>query len=183
MAKKGSRGIIPKVKFTPEEDDLLTEIIERIGTNDWELVSKEMKKRTARQCRERWINYLSPELRNDPWTEEEDKLLDELYAELGSRWHKIAEYFPTRSGNCVRNRFKLRQRRALRQKKKAQKANSPIYEEASPSSEDSADQLTNIITLKPDQFSNVISFKSEEDVFDIFNAEKGSVEEWLGTFI
>lgn len=92
MSKKGARGVIPKIKFTPEEDDQLTEIVERIGTNDWELVSREMKKRTARQCRERWINYLSPELRNDPWTEEEDKLLDELYAEMGSRWHKIAEY-------------------------------------------------------------------------------------------
>lgn len=174
MSKKGARSVIPKIKFTPEEDDQLTEIVERIGTNDWELVSREMKKRTARQCRERWINYLSPELRNDPWTEEEDKLLDELYAEMGSRWHKIAEYFPTRSGNCVRNRYKLRQRRSQRMKKRAPKQTQIIEE----------------ISVKPqpiieaqEKISDYMTFKPEEEVFDIFNMEKSPVDDWLSAFI
>lgn len=121
MSFKPAHAYYPKIKFTKEEDEQLTRIIQEHGTQDWELISSEMKNRTARQCRERWINYISPGLSNAPWTMEEDKKLDELYAEFGSRWHKIAEYFPNRSGNCVRNRYKLRERRALKKSKKEQK--------------------------------------------------------------
>lgn len=115
MSSKVDRTVIPKIKFTRDEDERLTNIIEKIGTQDWELIAHEMKNRTPRQCRERWINYISPGLSNGPWTADEDKLLDELYTEFGSRWHKIAEYFPNRSGNCIKNRYKLRQSHAQKQ--------------------------------------------------------------------
>ena len=105
---------VPKIKFSNEDDVKLKSIVEKIGTKNWNLVSQEMKTRTPRQCRERWINYLSPNLSNDDWTIEEDKLLDELFKKFGSRWHKIAHHFPNRSGNCVRNRYKLRIRRLAR---------------------------------------------------------------------
>lgn len=170
MASKASSSVIPKVKFTQKEDDLLTDIVERLGTGNWELVAKEMKKRTARQCRERWINYLSPELRNDPWTPQEDKLLDELYENLGSKWQKIAEYFPTRSGNCVRNRFKLRQRRMLKEKRQKEKKVEKVMklEVVKPEPKDFTVVLENILTSKPDT-----------EIFDLFDFQKDTLDNFF----
>lgn len=101
---------VPKMKFTEAEDQRLKNIVSKCKHIVWTSVAKKMKTRTARQCRERWINYIMPGISNNPWTREEDDLLDELYSKYGSKWQTIAKHFPNRSGNCVRNRYKLRLR-------------------------------------------------------------------------
>lgn len=94
-----------KVKFTEEEDKKLRRIIRQYGTRNWLKVSSLMKTRNPRQCRERWNNYLNPDLTNDPWTPEEDRLLEEKYAELGQSWNAISKFFVGRSDNSLRNRY------------------------------------------------------------------------------
>ena len=79
-----------KNKFTPEEDKKLQSLIQKYGAGDWLNISQMMGTRNPRQCRERWNNYLNPQLRVDPWTIEEDKLLVMKYQELGPHWAKIA---------------------------------------------------------------------------------------------
>ncbi|EAY03575.1 Myb-like DNA-binding domain containing protein [Trichomonas vaginalis G3] len=92
-------------KFSSEEDSKLKKLVEKYGENDWTTVASEMKTRTARQCRERFKNYLSPKLTNGPWTEEEDKLLEEKFNEYGPKWAKIAVFFPSRSDVNVKNHW------------------------------------------------------------------------------
>lgn len=105
-----------KIKFTPEEDEKLKNLVQTHGTNCWTLIAGLMGNRNARQCRERWKNYVNPELRNEPWTLEEDKLLVEKYEEYGPRWNKIAKHFANRSDNSLRNRWQLMLRQWERQK-------------------------------------------------------------------
>lgn len=116
MSKRASykkpKYFTPKIKFTPEDDAQLTAIVNEIGTNDWRAVASRMEGRNARQCRERWNNYVNPEVRKDPWTEEEDKLLHDRYEEFGPRWHTIASFFKSRSTNQIKNRFFSLQRRS-----------------------------------------------------------------------
>lgn len=100
-----------KVKFTETEDAQLTELVNTYGSKDWIHISKLMVTRNPRQCRERWNNYLNPDLRTDPWSAEEDKLLDEKFAEYGAKWNKIAKFFTNRSDNNIRNRWMLIARR------------------------------------------------------------------------
>ena len=104
-----------KLKFTPEEDDRLRWLVQQHGTNSWNLIAKLMGNRNARQCRERWKNYVNPELRNEPWNQEEDRLLVEKYGEFGPRWNKIAKFFVNRSDNSLRNRWQLMLRQYERQ--------------------------------------------------------------------
>ena len=93
-------------KFSLSEDNLLSYLVSKYGHN-WKLVSSFMPNRSSRQCRERYINYLSPDLKNEPWTEEEDNLLMTKASELGPKWSKILSFFPTRSYVSVKNRWNI----------------------------------------------------------------------------
>jgi hypothetical protein len=112
-----SRFLGPKVKFEPREDALLIEAVQTHGTGDWSLVASMVNGRNARQCRERWNNYVNPALTHTDWTSAEDELLIEKYGELGPKWHKIAGCFEGRAKNNVRNRFHAIQRRKARQER------------------------------------------------------------------
>ncbi|MDR0662179.1 MAG: SANT/Myb domain-containing protein, partial [Holosporales bacterium] len=57
--------------FTPEEDRLLREHVKVMGTKDWKGIAQQMSGRNARQCRERWKNYLAPGLNLGLWTKDE----------------------------------------------------------------------------------------------------------------
>jgi hypothetical protein len=61
--------------------------------------------RSARQCRERWSDYLNPEIRIEPWTQDEDTFLLQQVGVFGHRWTAIAVGFARRSANDVKNRW------------------------------------------------------------------------------
>ena len=49
--------------------------------------------RNRKQCRERWLNVLSPKLVKRMWTEYEDDKLCYLYHKYGSKWSLMTNYF------------------------------------------------------------------------------------------
>lgn len=111
------KGNVLKVKFTEEEDQKLTRIVMQVGAKDWIKVSQLMETRNPRQCRERWNNYINPCLRTDPWTPEEDILLNQKFLEYGPKWNKISKFFKNRSDNNIRNRWMMIARHRSKQQK------------------------------------------------------------------
>jgi hypothetical protein len=109
--KKSLKGAASRNKFSKGEDDLLRQLVTEHGDNNWPMVAAKMKSRTARQCRERYNNYLSPRIANGPWTPEEDQLLALKFDELGSAWARIARSFDRRSDVNVKNRWTTLQSR------------------------------------------------------------------------
>lgn len=99
-----------KIKFTAEEDAKLLSLVQIHGAKDWIRISQLMGTRNARQCRERFKNYINPDLRKDQWSAEEDKLLEEKFAEYGAKWNKISRFFVNRSDNNIRNRWMMIER-------------------------------------------------------------------------
>ena len=91
--------------FSQQEDALLTQIMYQQPFETWIAVAEQLPGRTARQCRDRWVNYLSPSNKNGPWSHEEDQLLAEKYLEHGPQWTTIAKFFDGRSENNVKNRW------------------------------------------------------------------------------
>jgi hypothetical protein len=102
-----------RCKFSPAEDLKLREVVEQLGSADWASVATHMAPRNARQCRERWTNYLNPSLVNAPWTASEESLLEEKFAEFGTKWQVIAVFFPSRSKNDIKNHWISNQRNLL----------------------------------------------------------------------
>ena len=98
-------GKIVKNKFTEAEDVKLASLVRKYGDQDWKKISKEMGNRNARQCRERWKNYIAPTVRKDEWTQEEDELLMRKYRAIGPHWSQFRLHYKGRSVNDIRNRW------------------------------------------------------------------------------
>ena len=102
----------PKNKFTMTEDKLLTDLVKQFGTNNtWEYIASLIPNRNARQCHDRWLYYLSPDVNKGPWTEEEDDLLRHLIATIGPHWVKVSKQLKGRTDTQVKNRWNVLQRR------------------------------------------------------------------------
>jgi hypothetical protein len=97
----------PRSRFTVREDRLLLYLVNILCMRNWGKIAELMGTRNARQCRERWTNYVNPELRRGEWTEAEDRLLEEKRAEFGSKWNIISGFFDRRSDVSVRNRWQV----------------------------------------------------------------------------
>jgi hypothetical protein len=101
----------PRQKFSVHEDDRLRALVGELGIGNWPEVASRLGTRSARQCRERFKNYLSPNLRNGQWSEEEDRLLGEKFSEFGAKWSVIVNFFPSRSEVNLKNRWTQLQNR------------------------------------------------------------------------
>lgn len=94
-----------KPKFSVSEDHRLGELVARYGDKCWGFISKKMRNKTAKQCRERYQNYVNPRLAHGEWTDEEDIDLISKYNEIGPKWTLLATLFNGRSVNNIRNRW------------------------------------------------------------------------------
>jgi hypothetical protein len=130
-APEASRPLLPSpgppahAKFSAAEDAQIKVLVDSFGEHDWYAISLRMPGRTARQCKERWANYLSPSLNTAAWTPEEDNLLLAKQREHGSRWALIAKFFPNRTDGMVKNRYNRILRRQTRVRE-VQLAQGPI---------------------------------------------------------
>ncbi|KAK8896084.1 hypothetical protein M9Y10_013975 [Tritrichomonas musculus] len=91
--------------FTPEEDAQLVELVSSQQFPNWKTIASVIKGRTARQCRERWSEYLNPSIKFEPWTTSEDTLLVQMVQLYGNKWTFISKMFNGRTGNDVKNRW------------------------------------------------------------------------------
>lgn len=101
-----------KQKFTQEEDDKLRALVNQYGTKQWDRISDQIIGRSPRQCRDRWKNYLSPNVVSSPWNVNEDRLLLALFQRVGPHWAKIVKYFPGRTDVNIKNRWNKLQRKS-----------------------------------------------------------------------
>jgi len=72
----------------------------------WPSIAEQLFGRTAKQCRERYVNQLDPSLKDsDEWSAAEDAFVFNLYHTFGAQWAKIASLMAGRTDNAVKNRF------------------------------------------------------------------------------
>ena len=111
------------------------------GTTNWSMVSQSgfNGKRSGKQCRERFLNHLSPEIQKRPWTKEDDDLLFDLNKRHGNKWSDIGKIL-NRSDLSVKNRYYSTLRKLKRHNKKKKSMSSSTV--ASSSSSDDDDNIS-----------------------------------------
>ncbi|EPS64753.1 hypothetical protein M569_10027 [Genlisea aurea] len=125
---------IVKGQWTPQEDGLLVEMVEKHGVRKWSAIAQVLPGRIGKQCRERWHNHLKPNIKKDRWSEEEDMILISAHRLLGNRWAEIARSLPGRSENTIKNHWNATKRKQLSSRRNgaaggsAKSSNSPLQE-------------------------------------------------------
>ncbi|KAG8072271.1 hypothetical protein GUJ93_ZPchr0006g41987 [Zizania palustris] len=70
--------------------------------------------RCGKSCRLRWTNYLRPDLKRGLLSDEEEKMVIDLHAQLGNRWSKIAARLPGRTDNEIKNHWNTHIKKKLK---------------------------------------------------------------------
>ncbi|KAJ6746710.1 TRANSCRIPTION FACTOR RAX3 [Salix koriyanagi] len=104
-----------KGPWSPEEDAKLREYLEKHGTGgNWiALPQKAGLKRCGKSCRLRWLNYLRPNIKHGEFSDNEDRIICSLYANIGSRWSIIAAQLPGRTDNDIKNYWNTKLKKKL----------------------------------------------------------------------
>lgn len=103
-AKK--RPPVKRVRWTPEEDKRLRELVKSHGGRHWKAIATGMRNRSAAQCRQRWAGLCSPNKSKRAWTAQEDEQLRTFVQANGAgNWGKVAQLLSTRNAKQCRERW------------------------------------------------------------------------------
>ena len=98
------REDITKGFWTDEEDEKLLMLIKKYG-KCWSKIGKYFRGRTSKQIRERYSNYLNPDVSNDKFTIYEDITIYNLFKNFGTNWKVYPLYLKNRSADRIKNRY------------------------------------------------------------------------------
>lgn len=93
-------------KWTKKEDIKLKEFVQQYN-KDWSLISKVFISRSPKQVRDRFVNYLNPDLVKRDFTKEEDLIIFNCVKKLGKKWVLISKQLNGRSSYSIRNRYNM----------------------------------------------------------------------------
>ncbi|EAX97211.1 Myb-like DNA-binding domain containing protein [Trichomonas vaginalis G3] len=105
---------IVKRKWSPEEDRILMKQIKETGPLMWDQIARHIPGRSGKQCKERWITVLDPNINRQDWSAEEDSRLLKFHKMYGNKWATISSHMKGRSSISVKNRFKFLKRHSAR---------------------------------------------------------------------
>ncbi|KAJ5169281.1 uncharacterized protein N7500_002064 [Penicillium coprophilum] len=101
---------MPVVKggvWTNIEDEVLRAAVSKYGLNQWARVSSLLARKTPKQCKARWVEWLDPGIRKTEWSREEDEKLLHLAKLMPTQWRTIAPIVGRTATQCLERYQKL----------------------------------------------------------------------------
>ena len=62
------------------EDEILKAAVMKYGLNQWSRISSLLVRKSAKQCKERWYEWLDPKIKKTEWTKIEEEMLADVKA-------------------------------------------------------------------------------------------------------
>ncbi len=101
---------MPVVKggvWTNIEDEILKASVSKYGLNQWARVSSLLARKTPKQCKARWSEWLDPGIRKIEWSKEEDEKLLHLAKLMPTQWRTLAPLVGRTATQCLERYQKL----------------------------------------------------------------------------
>jgi pre-mRNA-splicing factor CDC5/CEF1 len=101
---------MPVVKggvWTNIEDEILKASVSKYGLQQWARVSSLLARKTPKQCKARWAEWLDPGIRKIEWSKEEDEKLLHLAKLMPTQWRTIAPIVGRTATQCLERYQKL----------------------------------------------------------------------------
>lgn len=95
---------MPVVKggvWTNIEDEILKASVSKYGLNQWARVSSLLARKTPKQCKARWSEWLDPSIKKIEWSKEEDEKLLHLAKLMPTQWRTIAPIVGRTANQCL----------------------------------------------------------------------------------
>ncbi|AEO70859.1 uncharacterized protein THITE_2122671 [Thermothielavioides terrestris NRRL 8126] len=95
---------MPVVKggvWTNIEDEILKASVSKYGLNQWARVSSLLARKTPKQCKARWNEWLDPSIKKIEWSKEEDEKLLHLAKLMPTQWRTIAPIVGRTANQCL----------------------------------------------------------------------------------
>jgi hypothetical protein len=93
-----------KVLWKRREELQLIDLVEKYGEN-FDLISQYIPGRSPEDIKDKYYSKLNPLLSKNKFTPEEDQKIVNMHKKFGNHWNIIAQYFPNRNSNNIKNRF------------------------------------------------------------------------------
>ncbi|XP_073289467.1 uncharacterized protein [Primulina huaijiensis] len=107
--------VLKRTPWTSAEDKILKEYVSKHGEGNWDSVKERSGlDKSGKSCRNRWANYLRPNLRKGAFSAKEEELIIALHGKLGNKWTRIAAQLPGRTDNEVKNYWNIRMKKCQR---------------------------------------------------------------------
>ncbi|KAK4057293.1 Pre-mRNA-splicing factor cef1 [Microbotryomycetes sp. JL221] len=95
------------------EDEILKAAIgstinqSKYGKNQWARISSLLVRKTPKQCKARWMEWLDPAIKKTEWSKEEDEKLLHLAKLMPTQWRTIAPIVGRTANQCLERYQKL----------------------------------------------------------------------------
>ncbi len=87
--------------WTNVEDEILKVAIMKYGRNQWARISSLLVRKTPKQCKARWNEWLDPRIKKTEWSKEEDEKLLHLAKVFPSQWGTISDVVGRTTQMCI----------------------------------------------------------------------------------
>lgn len=83
------------------EDEILKAAVMKYGKNQWARVASLLSRKSAKQCKARWYEWLDPSIKKTEWSREEEEKLLHLAKLMPSQWRTIAPIVGRTAAQCM----------------------------------------------------------------------------------
>ncbi|XP_071544969.1 cell division cycle 5-related protein-like [Panulirus ornatus] len=83
------------------EDEILKAAVMKYGKNQWSRIASLLHRKSAKQCKARWFEWLDPSIKKTEWSREEDEKLLHLAKLMPTQWRTIAPIIGRTAAQCL----------------------------------------------------------------------------------
>lgn len=97
------------------EDEILKAAVMKYGLNQWSRISSLLVRKSAKQCKARWYEWLDPSIKKTEWSKSEEEKLLHLAKLFPNQWRTIAPGIGRTPAQCIEHYEQLLEEAAGKQ--------------------------------------------------------------------